>query len=98
MQKTYVVGNFLFPADEQTPGAVEPRMSAFDFPTPGFAAMFRRRGLVDLARDMWRIASLANFTINRLAHIAFVEAKMLRLAGRGLGARNRDGVERGGDE
>src|SRR5271155_444027 len=73
-------------------------MSAFDFPTPSFAAtMLRLRGLVGLARNMRRIAALADFAVNRFADIAFVEAKMLRLMRSGCGALDRNGVERGSD-
>jgi hypothetical protein len=36
LQEAQVIGDFFLPADQQPPGSVEPRMSTFDFPTPGF--------------------------------------------------------------
>ena len=99
MQEAQVIGDFFLPADQQPPGSVEPRMSPFDFPTPGFTTtVLRLRGLVGLARNVRCIAPLADFMIYRFACVAFVEAKVLRFFGGGLGAFNRNGVERGGNQ
>ena len=97
MQEAQVIGNLFLPAD-QPPGTVEQRMSTFDFPTASFSAtVLWLRDLVGLARNMRCIAPRAYFVFHGFAYIAFVEAKMLRLCGRGLGAFQGDGIERGGD-
>src|SRR5580698_8475106 len=99
VQEADVVGDFFLPPDQESPGAVEPRMSAFDFPATGFAATaLGLRGLVGLPWDMRCVTSPANFMINRIASIAFVETEMLRLLGRRLRTFDRDGVERGRDQ
>src|ERR1700676_340677 len=94
MQEAQIVRDFLFPANQQTPGAVEPRVGALDFPAARFAtAVLWLRGLVDLARDVRGVAALANLAIDRLAGIAFVETKILRLLSSGLGALDWDGIQ-----
>src|ERR1700693_1437511 len=99
MQEAQVVGNLFFPADKQSPGAVQPRMSAFDFPTPSLSAtVLRLRGLVGLTRHVRLVAALADLAVNGFTSIAFVEAKMLWFCGRGFRALDRDGVERGGHQ
>ena len=99
MQEADVVGDLFFPAYEQSPGPVQPRMSAFDFPTPSFSAtVLRLRGFVSLTRDVRLVAALADLAVNGFTSIAFVEAKVLRLCGRGFRALDRDGVERGGNQ
>ncbi len=60
--------------------------------------MLRLWDLVGLARNVRRIAAFADLAVNRFAGIAFIEAKMLRLFGGGIGALDRDGVERGGNQ
>jgi len=98
MQEAQIIGDLFLPADQQSPGTVEPGMSSFDFPTPSFTAtVLWLRGLVGLVRNVRRIASLAYFAVHRFARVAFVQAKMLRFFRRGLGAFDGDGVERGGD-
>src|SRR2546427_7359678 len=98
MQEAQIIGDLFLPADQQPPGTIEPRMSAFDFPTPSFAAtVLWLRGFVFLARNMRCIASPADFAVNRFACVTFVEAEMLRLLGRGLGPFNWNGIERSGD-
>src|SRR5580698_9888582 len=73
-------------------------MSAFNFPPPSFSAMLRLWDLVGLARNVRRIAAFAGLVVNGFAGIAFIEAKMLRLFGGGIGALHRDRVQRSGDE
>lgn len=97
VQEAQVVANFLVPADQQSPGAVEPRMSPFDFPPPRFAATpLRFPFFVGLARHMRRVAAFANHAIDRFASIAFVEAQMLRLVRSRLGSLDRDRIQRRG--
>ena len=99
MQEAQVVGDFFLPADQQSPGTVEPRMSTFHFPTPRFAAtMLRLRDLVGLAWNMRCVAPRAYFTVDRFAGVALVEAKILGLGRRWLGALDGNGVERVGDQ
>jgi hypothetical protein len=75
MQEAQIVRDFLFPANQQTPGAIEPRVGAFDFPAAGFAsAVLGLRGLVDLAWDVRGVAALANLAIDRRAGVAFIES------------------------
>ena len=94
MQEAQIVRDFLFPADQQTPGAVEPGMGAFDFPAASFAAaVLGLRRLVGLARHVRRVATLANLAIDRLAGVAFVETEILRLLSSGLGTFDRNGVQ-----
>ncbi len=70
-------------------------MSAFDFPAPSFAAAMRRLGgFVGFARHVRCVTSLAHLAVSRFPRIAFIEAKMLRLVRSGLGALDRNGVER----
>src|ERR1700761_4810460 len=99
MEEAEIVGDFLFPADQQSSGTVEPRMGAFDFPAARLAtAVLGLRRLVGLARHVGRVAALANLSIDRLAAVAFVEAEMLRLPRSRLGTLDRDGVQRLGHQ
>ena len=86
MQEADVVRNLFLPAGEQPPGSVEPGMCAFDLPSPSLSWMLRLWDLVGLARNVRRIAAFAGLAVNRFAGIAFIEAKMLRLFGSGIGA------------
>src|SRR5580658_6759068 len=95
MQQSQIVRDFLFPADQQTSCAIEPRMSAFDFPATSFsAAVLGLRKLVGLARHVRHIAAFANLAVDRPAGVAFVEAEVVRLLSRWLGTLNRDSVQR----
>jgi hypothetical protein len=86
MQEAQIVRGFLFPADQQSPAAIDPRVGSFDLPAPRFAAtMFRFWRLVLFSRDMERVTALFNFAFDGFTDIAFVEAKMLRLLGGGFG-------------
>jgi len=94
MQEAQVVRDFLFPAGQQAPGAVEPGVGAFDFPAARrAAAAFRLRGLICLARHMRRITSRASRATDGFASVPLVETEMLRLLGSGLGTFNRDGIQ-----
>src|ERR1700726_3084495 len=95
MQKAEVVGDFLFPADQQPPGSVDPRMRALDLPAASFSAAMMPRNLFATFRgDMRNVAALAHLPFTRLADVALVEAKMLRLIRCGFGPRDRNAVER----
>lgn len=72
-------------------------MCALDFPAPSFTAVLGLGRLIGFARHVWRVTALANFTIDRLAHVALIETEMLRLGGSRLGSFDRDGVQRRGD-
>ena len=86
MQEADVVRDFLFPAGQQAPGAVEPGVGAFDFPAARrAAAAFRLRGLIGLARHVRRIASRTSLAIDGFAGVPLVETEMLRPLGSGLG-------------
>lgn len=61
-------------------------MSAFNFPPPRLPTVLRLWNLVGLAGNVRRIAAFAGLAVNRFAGIAFIEAKMLRLFGSGIGA------------
>ena len=53
MQEAQVVGDFLFPADQEESRAVDPRMGSFDDPTPRFsAAACRPGGVFAFARNV----------------------------------------------
>src|SRR6185312_8907071 len=99
MQEAQVVRDFLFPADQQAPGAVEPGVGAFDFPAASrAAAAFRLRGLICFARHVRRIASRLSLAIDGFAGVPLVETEMLRLLGSGLGTFNWDGIQRLGNQ
>jgi hypothetical protein len=95
MQEAKVVGDFLFPADEEPPSAIEPRMSAFDFPTTRLTAAvcFLRAGTV-FGGNVWHVTAATRQPLNRFADISFVETEMLSLASGGSGAWNGDVVDR----
>src|SRR5450432_81811 len=95
MQEAEVVGNFLFPADQQPPGSVDPRVRALDFPAASFSAAMMPRNLFATVRgDMRNVTALAHLLFNRLADVSLVEAKMLPSVRCGLGPRDRNAIER----
>src|ERR1700681_1866036 len=95
MQEAEVVGDFLFPADQQPPGSVDPRVRALDLPAASFAAALLPRDWFAVFRGHMRnVTALPHFVFDRPADVALVEAKMLRLTGRGLGPRNGNAIER----
>src|ERR1700681_1883542 len=95
MQEAEVVGDFLFPADQQPPGSVHPRVRALDLPAASFAtSMGRLDAFAVLGGKMQSVAAAAHLFFNGRANVAFVEAKMLRMIGLRLGPRDWDAVER----
>jgi hypothetical protein len=93
VQEAKIVGNLLFPADEQAPGAIQPRVRAFDFPAAGWsAATFGLGCFIHFPRHVRSVAALPRFLIALCATVAFIEAEMLRLLWCALGTRDRDSV------
>ena len=53
MQEAQIVGDFLFPTNQESPRAVDPRMRAFNFPATCFAAtMLGRYGFAVFWRNV----------------------------------------------
>ena len=93
MEEACVVCDFLFPADQQSPGAVEPGVRALDFPPSGFAMTgFRFRAL---GRNVRYVMTAADFALDRLTGVSFIQAEMLWLALRGLWTLHWNVVVRG---
>src|SRR5882672_2307487 len=94
MKEAQIVGDFLFPPNQQTAGSIEPGMRPFYFPTTGSTlAMRSPRRLVPFGRNMHPIATAADHAFNRLAHVSFIQTQMLRLARRGRWPIHWDVVE-----
>ena len=101
MQEAEVIGDFLFPADQQPPGSVEPRVRAFHFPAASFAAaMLRLRNVVRrLARERAACSCACGLRVPPVRRCILCRgkdaaARTVRARGRETGMR----VERGGDQ
>src|SRR6516225_1530128 len=99
MKEAQIVNDFLFPADQQSPGTVEPRVGSLDFPAVCFtAAAFWFRCVVAFFGQMRLVTAAANFVFDRLTHISFIQTKVLRRAPPRRGSFDRDIVERRGHQ
>jgi len=95
MQKTNVVENFLFPADQQPPRPIEPRMRAFNFPATRFAmAMLWLGRNIAFGRHVRLVTTPSQQPFNRSANIAFIQTKMLRFTPRRCWPWHRNIVQR----
>src|ERR1700686_1013662 len=94
MEEAYEVCDFLFPADQQSPGAIDPRVCTFDLPTAGLAmTAFRLRTVIVLGRQVRYVMPTSDFAFNRLARVSFIKAEVLWLARRGLRAFDGNTIE-----
>src|SRR5688572_2445626 len=99
MQEAQVVRDLLFPAYQKSSSTIEPRVGEFDFPTARLATTMCGLGsLINFARDVRRVAPLANLAIDRLTCVPFVETKILRRLRSGLRALDWDGIQGLGDK
>ena len=71
MQEAEVVGDFLFPADQQSPGSVHPGVGALDLPAASFStAMMPRNWFAAFHGDVRNVTAFAHLLFNRLAEPA----------------------------
>jgi len=77
MNEAQVVACQFFPADQQSPRAVGPRMTSFDNPAVRLVATARCFAVLGTGRHMRNVARAPRATINGRAKIAFIETKML---------------------
>src|ERR1700681_1855896 len=95
MEEAYEVCDFLFPADQQSPGAIDPRVCTFDLPTAGLAmTAFRLRTVIALGRQVRYVMAASDFAFNRLARVSFIKTEVLWLARSRLRAFDGNTVER----
>jgi hypothetical protein len=59
MKKPEIVRGFVFPADDQSPITIEPRMDAFDDPVAGLASS-AGRSFFAASSDVRNVAAAAN--------------------------------------
>src|ERR1700730_4814364 len=95
MEEAYEVCDFLFPADQQSPRAIDPRVCPFHFPAAGLAmTAFRLRIVIVFGREMRYVMTVADFVFDRLASIPFIKTKVLWRARSGLRAFDGNTIER----
>ena len=95
MQEAEVVGDFLFPANQQPTGAVDPRVSSFNHPAAGFGSpTMRCRGGFPLARDVDDVATAFGGSSHGLGVVAFVRTEVLSLARRRFRTADGNAFER----
>ena len=95
MDERQIVADLLFPADKQTPGAVRPRVTAFDDP----AACALPRTTFDLnfalARNVQNVTQTSGESLCGFAAVAFIQAEMLLVSSHRLGTRHGQRPQRG---
>ncbi len=70
MHEADEIGDFLFPAGQQSVRAVEPRVSPFHLPAAGFAAIVLRFGtVIVLGRHMRFVTTAADLLFNGLTRV-----------------------------
>lgn len=95
MQEAQIIGDFLIPTNQQTPGAVGPGMRSFDNPAAGLAIpMLSWRRIAALPRDVSEIAALLGSPTHRFGVVSFIGAQVLPFARRRAWAANGDVLQR----
>src|SRR5918999_982384 len=100
MQQREIVFHLLLPPDEQPPTAVHPGMRALHRPAPRPVAQDLARGLHFFAAvpHVSRVAPGLEGLAHGLIVVPFVQAQVLRLRRRGLGAFDHDRLQGGLDQ
>ena len=80
MQHSFIVGDFLLPADEYAPEAIHPRMSSLAYPTPGSIARTLEFAFAFLApgKNMRFVAAFDYCLKNVSVIVTFIQAHMLK--------------------
>lgn len=95
MDKGQVVADFLFPADKQTPGAVRPRVAAFDYPAACALTWTTFDSNFALTRNVQNVTQTSGESFRGFAAVAFVQAEMLFASSHRLGTRQGHRSQRG---
>ena len=96
MNHRQVIFRFLFPSDQDAAKAIHPAMGSLHHPTTRLEAglSFDRLRFLTACLDVGRITELLDQIAHRVIVITFVQAHPLRMASAGLGAFDRNTLQR----